>query len=190
MFSPSAYLPGVDDAGVRRLRRHEYERLVATGAFEDEHVELVRGVIVRMPPHDSPHAAPIQRLTELLVPRLLGRASVRVQLPLRAPDESQPQPDLALVSPGDYDGAHPDTASLVIDVAYSSLAYDRGTKAPLYAEMGVPEYWIVNVKDASIEVHREPSGGHYGRVTTHRAGESIALRAFPDVALAVGDIVR
>lgn len=190
MLPLHAHLPGVEEQHIRRLRRSDYDRLVEAGAFRDERVELIRGVIVRMPPQGPPHAGPIQRLTELLVLRLAGRAKVRVQLPLLAPDESEPEPDLAVVPPGDYDDEHPSEAHLVIEVAESSLAYDRGTKAPLYAAMGVPEYWIVNVRDGSIEVHREPDAERYGRVTTHRRGEAIALARFPDLVLDVSAIVR
>jgi Uma2 family endonuclease len=190
MFPLHAHLPGVDEDRIRRLRRVEYDRLVAAGAFGDERVELIRGVIVRMGPHGAPHAGPIQRLTEILVRHLAGRAAVRVQLSLIAPDDSEPEPDLALVPPRDYDERHPSEATLVIEVADSSLAYGRGTKAPLYAAMGVPEYWIVNVRDAAIEVHREAIGDHYGRVSTHRKGDSISLVAFPDVVIAVADVVR
>ena len=190
MLPLHAHLPGVDERQIRRLRRSDYDRLVAAGAFRDERVELIRGVIIRMPPQGPPHAGPIERLTELLVLRLSGRARVRVQLPLLAPDESEPEPDLAVVPPADYDHEHPAQAFLIIEVAETSLPYDRGTKAPLYAAMGVPDYWIVNVRDGTIEVHREPDADRYARVTTHRRGDAIALAQFSDVVLDVSAIVR
>ena len=183
-------LEGIESAQVRRLTRAEYDRLVEAGTFANEDVELVRGVIVRMVPHGAPHAGPVQRLTTLLVPKLLGRAHVRVQLPVNAPDESEPQPDFAVVEPRDFDDVHPSSAFLIVEVSDSSLRYDRATKASLYAEMGVPEYWIVNVQAAEIEVHTDPSNGRYRSVRTLGKGASIELVAFRDVTIDVADVVR
>ena len=183
-------LEGIESSQVRRLTRADYDRLVEAGTFANEHIELIRGVIVRMVPHGSPHAGPIQRLNMLLAPKLVGRAHVRVQLPVNAPDDSEPQPDLAVVEAKDFDDAHPSSAFLLVEVADSSLRYDRATKAPLYAEMGVPEYWIVNVASAEIEVHLDPKDGRYRTVRTLGKGESITLAAFDDVAIAVSDVVR
>src|SRR6266550_155246 len=117
----------------RRLRRSEYDELVASGAFEDERVELLRGVIVSMSPNNPPHASPVQLLGQLLIPALLGRATVRIQLPIVAVDESEPEPDVAIVPLGDHARAHPDRAMLIIEVAESSLRKDRLVKGPLYA---------------------------------------------------------
>lgn len=182
-------LPEVDSSRVRRLRREEYDRLVDLGLFAGEHVELIRGVIVRMSPQGAPHAAPIEILTELLVPALLGRARVRVQLPLVAPDDSEPEPDLAIVARGDHGTEHPTAAHLVIEVARSSAAYDRGTKAPLYAAMGVPDLWIVDVTNRVVEVYRQPHEDGYQHMEVLSAGASITLVDFPDVAVAVSSIL-
>jgi Uma2 family endonuclease len=182
-------LPDVDSSRVRRLRREEYDRLVELGLFAHERVELIRGVIVRMSPQGAPHAGPIEILNELLVPALLGRARVRVQLPLIAPDDSEPEPDLAVVARADHSVEHPSAAHLVIEVARTSMEYDRGTKGPLYAAMGVPEFWIVDVSNRVIEVYREPRGDRYEHMTALRAGASISLVAFPDVALTVSSIL-
>jgi len=182
-------LPEVDSSKVRRLKREEYDRLVELGLFEREHVELIRGVIVRMSPQGAPHAAPIEVLTELLAPALLGRARVRVQLPLIAPDDSEPEPDVAVVAKADHTKEHPSAAHLVIEVARTSAAYDRATKGPLYAAMGVPEYWVVDVTTRAIEVYRRPRGDRYEESTVLRAGASIALLAFPDVSVEVSAVV-
>src|ERR1041384_5574031 len=101
----------------RPLRRAEYERMIDAGLFRDERVELIEGVIVEMSRQISPHAAAIQMLTQLLMPHLVGRAGVRVQLPLVAGDDSLPEPDLTLVEPRYFRDAHPDRAFLVIEVA-------------------------------------------------------------------------
>ena len=178
-------LPAVEGDRIRRMRRDEYDRLVDAGVYERERVELIRGVIVRMSPQGAPHAGPIQVLTKILVLALGDRADVRVQLPIRAPDESEPEPDIAVVAIGEPHKTHPSAAHLIIEVARTSQDYDRGTKGPLYAEMGVVEYWIVDVEARAIEVHREPVGDRYARVETLREGASITLVAFPDVTVPV-----
>jgi Uma2 family endonuclease len=165
----------------RPVRRHEYERMVEAGLFRGEHVELIHGVIVRMSPQHEPHASVIQILTRILMPPLLGRADVRVQLPFAAADDSLPEPDFALVAVAGFRAPHPDRAFLLIEVAESSLDEDRTDKAQLYATAGVPEYWVVNIPDQAIEVHTEPSRGAYTRVTPYRLGQRVAPLAFPDV---------
>ena len=150
----------------RPLRRTEYERMVSAGLFENERIELVRGVIIQMSPQNVPHATAIQRLTRWLQPALHGRADVRVQLPFVCGDDSLPEPDLAIVDPTTADGdEHPDRAFLLIEVANASLKLDRGEKAELYARAGVPEYWVVNLVDRVIERHSQPSAGAYALVT-------------------------
>ena len=121
--------------------------------------------------------------------RLAGRATVRIQSALAASDGSQPEPDVAVVPRGDYRTAHPTEALLVIEVADSSLATDRGTKARLYAECNIPEYWVVNVRDAIIEVHTEIVGGAYTRVEPFRAGASIRLVRLPEVEIPASEVL-
>lgn len=174
----------------RPLKRAEYERLVALGAFDGERVELLHGTLIQMSPHDPPHAVPIQVLTARLVAALGTRAIVRVQLPLVAAGESEPEPDLAVVPLGDYRTQHPSTAHLVIEVADSSLRKDREVKAPLYAASGFPEYWIVNVPDQVVEIHRSPAAGRYQRVARHGASDTVTIEAFADVAIPVADLFR
>jgi Uma2 family endonuclease len=172
----------------RPLRREEYERMVAAGFFRDERVELLRGVVIEMSPQNTPHADLIEGLTQLLLPPLVGRANVRVQLPFAAGDDSMPEPDLAIVTAGRHMHAHPDRAFLIIEVADSSLRLDRQEKAEIYARAGVPEYWVVNVAERIIERHAEPAGGTYARITPFRRGETLSPLAFPDVELRVDDV--
>jgi Uma2 family endonuclease len=172
-------------APARPLRRAEYDRLVSEGFFGDERVELIRGIVVEMSPIGPVHANPVDVLNELLVLALAGRARVRVQQPFVAADESEPEPDIAVVAPGSYAARHPDAAWLIVEVAESSLKHDRNTKAPLYAESGVEEYWIVDVTAQVVEVYDLPSGGRYGRVRTFSRGETLAPARFPDVTVAV-----
>jgi hypothetical protein len=100
--------------GIRRLTRAEYDRMIEMGLFEDERVELLHGVLVTMSPIGAPHASVVDRLNAILVLATHGRALVRVQNPFAASDDSEPEPDLALVPMGDYDDEHPQRALLVI----------------------------------------------------------------------------
>jgi Uma2 family endonuclease len=174
---------------VRLLKRSEYEVLVDAGAFDQERVELLYGRVVEMSPTGAPHDSCIQRLNKLLVRAVGDRAEVRIQSSFLAANESQPQPDVAVVPPGSYHEAHPSRALLLVEVAASSLEDDRTLKARLYAESGVPEYWVVNLADRLIESHAEIVAGRYTRVTPYRAGERIQLRELPDVKLSVDDIL-
>ncbi len=171
-------------ASIRRWSRTEYDDLVTRGVFRGERVELVRGIIVEMSPQDPPHSAPIHKATLYLV-RLLGdRADVRVQLPLALSDDSEPEPDLAIVATGEYADAHPTTASLVLEVAASSLAYDR-EKAEVYALARIPEYWILDVARRRIERYREPDGAGYRVRSVHDEGETLELVALPGVSISI-----
>lgn len=184
VLEPSLILPEKP----RPLKRSEYDRLVASGAFEGERVELLYGTLVAMRPQDPGHTGPVGQLTMLLVPALVGRALVRIQAPLVACDESEPEPDLAIVPLGDYRAAHPERAYLVIEVAVSSVKKDRAVKAPLYACSSVGEYWLVDVVGRSVEVYRQPADGAYRVMTRHGSGETIRVEAFADVAVRVDDI--
>jgi Uma2 family endonuclease len=175
---------------LRPLRRVEYERLVALGAFEGERVELLDGVLVRMSPHGPAHDAALDRLTEIFIRALGLRAKVRVHGAFVAGDGSEPEPDLAIVPRREYDDAHPDQAYLIIEVAESSLLKDRSVKAKLYAESGVREYWIVNLTDRVIEVYTSPTSDGYGAAMPFRKGDGIRLQEFPDLEIKVDDVVR
>ena len=173
----------------RPLKRREYERLVELGAFDDERIELLYGVLITMSPHGAPHDSAIQQLTSLLVRALHPRAVVRIQSAFAASDDSEPEPDVAVVPPGEYHVEHPSRAHLIVEVAKSSLAKDRGIKAGLYAQCGVPEYWVINVVDRLIEVHTQIVRGAYTRVIPYARGESVKLLEFPDVEVAVSEIL-
>jgi Uma2 family endonuclease len=175
---------------IRPLRRAEYDQLIELGAFQNEKIELIEGLLVPMSPIGPPHHSAVQKLTEILLPPLLGRASVRIQGPFAALDLSEPEPDLAVVPWGDYDTAHPDRAYLIIEVAESSLTFDRGAKLGLYAKCGVPEYWIVNVPDRVIEVYTEPAGETYARTARYERGQSLRPIHFPDLEVRVTDVMK
>ena len=179
-------------AGLYTVER--YFRLVDEGVLEpDDRVELLEGVVVAMAPHDTPHASGVARVTRVLMKLLDERAVVRTQLSLITGQYSVPEPDVAVV-PGryeDYDQAHPRSALLVVEVADSSLKQDRLTKAMIYAAAGIPEYWIVNVVDQQVEVHRQPDPGarRYRDVTIARRSARLQLVAFPDTTVATDDLL-
>ena len=172
----------------RRITRAEYERMAEVGLFDDERVELLRGVILKMSPNNPPHMLPVDRLARLLIVAIADRAHVRIQGPVLAADDSEPEPDLAVFPLGDYSARHPDRALLVIEVADTSLRKDRLLKGPLYAESGFEEYWIVDVAARTLEVHRGPIGDGWKSVTRHGADETVHVAAFPDVAVCVADL--
>jgi Uma2 family endonuclease len=188
-MSALKHLADIAPERVRPLRRTEYEAMIGQGLFADERIELLEGVIVGMIPQNPRHAAVVERLNNRLTGAVLGRASVRPQLPLAVSAESLPEPD-ALVAVADYDRAHPTTAWLVVEVADASLRKDRLVKAEVYARAGILEYWVVNLVDHCIEVHTDATDAAYTHVKAVGAGDSIRLRAFPDVEIAVADVLR
>jgi Uma2 family endonuclease len=155
---------------IHRLDTDIYNRMVATGALEDEPVELLEGLLVEMNPQGSTHAATIVRLT-----RHLGsaRAWLAVQLPLEARPRSEPEPDLALTEAEPSFDHHLRTAVLAVEVAVTSHKKDRETKAPVYARLGVPTYWIVDVPAKTVEVRTEPGPGGYGRCEIYGLGAKV-----------------
>lgn len=178
----------LDYAQPRLMSRDEYDRLVAAGMFENERVELIRGIVVRISPAGPAHADPIDVLNRHFVRALGDRAVVRVQLPFAASEDSEPEPDLALVPPRRYADRHPHQAFLVIEVADTSLAHDRETKGPIYASSGVPEYWIVDVNARTVSLYDTISAGRYTRTRQLAAGARIAPASFPDAALDVAEL--
>ena len=175
----------------RRFTIEEYERMVETGILEqDERVELIEGEIVEMSPIGNPHAAFVANLSHLLVHAVDDRALVWPLGPVRVPPRSVPQPDLALLRPRSYvrEAATIADVLLVIEVADTSLRYDRTVKLRLYARAGIPEYWIVDANTETLEIYRSPSGGRYADLLRPSPNERVAPLAFPDAALPVASI--
>jgi Uma2 family endonuclease len=143
----------------KRWRRVEYQRLVDVGAFEGEPLELIGGQLMVAEPKGSEHAAAVDMAYVALLSVIPAGWTVRGQNPLALDDESAPEPDLAVVrdSPADLRRAHPTRPALVIEVAESSLQFDRVTKGSLYARAGIADYWIVNLVERVVEVYREPA---------------------------------
>jgi Uma2 family endonuclease len=161
---------------------------------EDDHVQLIAGAVVAMTPQGPAHALVIQNLTRLVAQGLAPDLALRPQLPLTLPDDSEPEPDLAVVRLGDARSRehHPRTALLVIEVAGDSLRLDRQTKAALYARAGIPEYWIVNLADSTVEVHRDPDPetGVYRAMAVVSAESTLASTSVPGLRIDVADLFR
>ena len=175
-----------------RLSRVEYDRAVEAGAFEpDARLELIDGDLSAMAPEGVSHAIGIDLVADCLR-RVFGRGFyVRIRHPLAADDYSEPEPDVAVVRGAirDYDKGHPTSAVLVVEVSNESLRYDRTVKQHLYARCGIPEYWILVLPEARLEVYRDPASDGYQRVTNHAAGDKVAPLDHPDARIAVDDLL-
>jgi Uma2 family endonuclease len=180
------------------LSRHrfdvdEYHAMVRAGILmEGDRIELIDGELVEMHTIGSRHLACVIRLNHLLVPPLAVRARVSIQGSMRLDRYSEPEPDVLVLRPraDDYASAHPGPADvlLAIEVADTSLAYDRTVKLPLYARAGIAEVWIVDLEARAVEVHREPSADGYRRFELVRE-RRIVPAAFPDLELELADIL-
>jgi Uma2 family endonuclease len=188
---------GSTEPSDRLWTREEYYKLVEQGFFDGQRVELIEGRIVELAPQRVPHRVSVE-----LVDRYAGRAfpaqhCVRVQMPFRAADGSDPEPDVAVVpgDPRDSTVEHPSRAVLIVEVSESTLRHDR-RKARLYAMSGVTDYWIINLIDRCLERHRDPlpgggspNGPAYASVKIYTPQESIAPLAAPAAMIAVAELL-
>jgi Uma2 family endonuclease len=178
---------------VHRFTRHEYVRMAEAGLFRNERVELLDGEIITMSPQNTLHASTVYRLVRTLE-RLIGTTTcVRGQLPITLNDYSEPEPDVSIgvPDPDDYSRAHPQPGQilLLIEVADTSLFYDRTQKAAAYAASGIPELWIVNLLDRRVEVltNPDPNARHYRQQRYAYSGDFLSLPG--GYAVAVADIL-
>jgi Uma2 family endonuclease len=183
----------------RRFSRVEYEKLIDVGVFQPgEAIELLGGHLMVAEPQGARHYTAIVKTARALQAAFGAAAYVRIQGPIGLDDDSEPEPDVAVV-PGtidDYGRSHPSRALLVVEVAESSLAFDRDYKGSLYARGGVPEYWVVNLVDGAVEVYREPQadaaaafGWRYTRKEVFGVAASVAPGAVPTTYIPVSHIV-
>ena len=176
---------------LRRFTIEQYEKMVETGILtQDDRVELIDGEIVEMSPIGIPHVGIVTNLTHQLVGRIGERARVQVQGPVRVLPRSMPQPDLVLLRPRSYMRGRAASADvlLMIEVADTSLQYDRTVKLRLHARAGIPEYWIIDASAGMLEVYRSPSGERYTDHRNFARGESVAPLAFPDAVIPIDAI--
>ena len=173
----------------RKLDVDVYYQMAETGFLaKEDRVELIDGEIIDMAPIGQGHVATVLGLTQALASACGTKAFLSVQNPIRLDRLNVPQPDFALLRPrpdfyatGDRPG--PADVLLLVEVADSSLRYDRTVKLPLYARAGIPEVWIVDLKRRVLHAHRRPTEGEYAEITTHHPGDHLALAAAPDITV-------
>lgn len=184
----------------RRWTVEEYHRATAAGAFRsDERLELIAGEIYEhMSPQRSHHTSGISALEEALRALLPAAHYIRIQSPLTLAPDSEPEPDLAMVTGSwrDYRESHPKTAVLVAEVSDTTLSSDRTIKASLYASVGIPEYWILNLNERLLEVHRDPApsssqpfGHGYRTILLLTETETVAPLYARNACIAVADLM-
>lgn len=175
----------------------EYYQLSEQGFFRDQKVELIDGEIRVMSPMNPDHVMGICAVQAALEAIFATGHTIRIQMPLRIATASEPEPDVAVVVGHfrDFD-EHPTTAVLVVEVSDSTLAYDLGEKASLYAAGGIADYWVLNLVNNQLEVHRNPQpdataphGHHFADVTRHGAGSSVNPLAVPAESVDVDDLL-
>jgi len=187
------------DVQERKWTRVEYERLVEAEILgPEDRVELLGGAMICKEPQYSPHATSI-RLVDRVLTEVFGLGwDVRSQMPVALDDESEPEPDVAVVpgDPRDYRDAHPTRPVLVVEVALSRLGFDRDRKGSLYARAGIADYWIVNLSDRRLEVYRgpvrdgaAPFGWRYGTSLALGPDDRVTPLAAPGASVIVSDLL-
>ena len=183
----------------RRWSRGEYERLIEQGVFgPDERLELIAGELVVREPQSDSHALAIELVHDALRAAFGPGWRVRGQLPINLDDESRPEPDFSVVrgTPRQAVNPVPSRSVLIVEIAQSSLAFDRTTKASLYARAGIQDYWILDLTRRLLVVHRAPNlapaapyGWHYQVVQSLTAGDFISPLAAAHASIAVADLL-
>ena len=180
---------------VERARRlftiEEYHRMAETGILRPEdRVELINGEILEMSPIGSRHASCVNNLTRALVLGLGVRAVVSPQNPVQIPVYSEPEPDLAVLRPRSYktSAPTPEDVLLLVEVAETSLRFDRTVKLALYARAAIPEYWLADATAETVTVYRQPADDTYTDVRVARIDGTLGPLAFPDLLIRVADL--
>jgi Uma2 family endonuclease len=180
----------------RRFTVDEYYRMAEAGVFApDDRIELLDGRIYAMSPISSEHAACVRRLTRLLIQGVGTNAIVSTQNPVRIDQNSESEPDVSLLHPrdDDYASRHPQPSDvlLVVEVAETSLEFDRTVKGSLYAQVGIPALWIANLEAGRIEVYRSPGEDGYVQNRHYERGQSISVQSLSALdPIAVEDLLR
>jgi len=177
----------------RKFTVQQYHKMVESGILtENDRVELIRGEIIEMSPIGTKNAACVNRLVNLLV-QLLGKlVIVAAQNPVALNDNSEPQPDVALLKPRDdfYENAHPQPEDifLLIEVADTTVIYDREEKIPLYAQANITEVWLVDINAQVVEVYQQPTSAGYQHMQQFTSGQTLSISGFTDINITVNEI--
>jgi Uma2 family endonuclease len=178
----------------RRFTADDYERMAETGILsDDDRVELIDGEVVVMTPIGALHAANVDRANHVFRMKVGATAIIRVQSPVRLNLYTEPQPDLVLLRPRDdfYAKAHPGPSDilLIVEVADSSLDYDRDVKTFIYAQSAIVEYWLVDLNSRGLVRHTSPDNGSYKRVDQFTAGQAVAPQLLPGCHVQIADLI-
>ncbi len=178
-----------------RFSVKDYYRMAETGVLRpDARVELIDGRIIDMSPIGPFHGGLVKRLSRIFNLKAKGRWIVSTQDPVRLDDHSEPEPDVMLLKPApdDYTSRHPQPADvfLLIEVSDSTLEADQENKLPAYGRTDVPEVWIVNLNELTVEIYREPHFTGYRSKTVLHPGDQAAPLAFPDAVVNVGELLK
>lgn len=180
---------------IRRLSVQDYHRMAEAGILApDERIELIEGQLFQMAPKGTLHSATITRIKRMLEARLGDRALLRFQDPVRLSNDSEPEPDVAVVQvhPLDYEDHHPEPEEIywVIEVSDRTLKRDRELKVPAYARSGVAECWVLDLKTSQLYVYCQPSSNGYLSEQVNSASDFVVPSAFPDCQFLVSDFLK
>ena len=179
------------------ISARDFARMTEAGFFEHQRVELIGGDIITMPPISETHAQSLDKITKKLNKTLDDALVTRNQNSFDAGENNRPQPDIAIVRAADLSlHSPPSQALLIIEFSKTTLAYDRSTKLSLYASIGIPDYWIVNLNNNTVEVYRQPIesqemefGWDYASRVIYQRSQSVTILEVPEVSIAVDDVL-
>jgi hypothetical protein len=196
---PSQTLPAIGNFNnqaikLRQITTAEYDLMIESGVFdENDQIELLNGVIIEKMPKGTKHAALNDIVATRFINELGQKVCVRNQNPIWLDEFSEPEPDIVLATPPfeKYFENHPtpEEILLILEIADSTLGYDRNTKGAAYARAGIGQYILLNVQEGTIEDYREPNTDGFQSKQTYRSGQQFNLVAFPEISFQVKDFL-
>ena len=174
-----------------KLTVNDYHKIAEAGILtEDDRVELIEGELIDMAPIGSPHADYVDRLNLMLISQIGTRFRVRIQNPIQLDDYSEPEPDVVIAKDRSYRETHPGPQDilLLIEVADTTLKYDRNIKIPLYACCGIPEVWLIDIQNRRLEIHRQPSQEGYRQILLPASNESASPLLVDGVSIRMAEL--
>ena len=180
---------------LRRITVEQYDLMIESGVFnEDDQIELLNEVIIEKMPKGTKHSAANERVTRVFSRKLSEKVFIRNQNPIWLDDFSEPEPDivLAIQKEDEYENSHPtpNEIFLILEIADSTLGYDRNTKGLAYSRAGIGQYLLVNIENNTIEDYRNPGDDGYGMKQTYKTGDKFSLLAFPQIEIAIEDFLQ
>lgn len=197
-FIASPEKNGTQNWGIKVFKwtQKEYYQMAELGFFQGRRVELIEGEIIEMSPMNKPHATAVRKLLSILRTFFSAEYLIDSQLPMSFSKSSEPEPDVAVIKGKieDFTKSHPKTAELIIEVSDSTLRFDRSAKASLYAQNKIQDYWILNLKDRTLEVYRQPKkdkklGFIYTENRIFTEDDRVSPLAAPQAKIKIADIL-